>query len=362
MRLQFCDQCGRPLSEGAIARGEAVEHEGETICAQCMARRPASAAEYQQAVWHCEGCGIPVTALDLIEGRASPTGGTLRCSRCVSAGATAAKAVTKAPSLPRAAPIPVVRTQPARQPSAAAEHFVHAASREQRRPVLPLVLIAIVLPMFAVSLWFAVTSQQRLNEVMAAQGNEARHRPPPEQANAARDSAPGRAFDGDHAPPTKVEAPDPTQPLPPRNEVPVPLPEDVANDLVAIEKELAEPVIHMLQSDKLGEVREGLIESGARRLIATRPYVRRLLGDPDDGTRVLACRVAAMLDDKEALPQLSRMAEQDPDDAVQTEARKARDRLTGQGTREVRDMTPQEIEKLIKDLQDELERRKGSND
>src|SRR5690606_3822415 len=98
MLLQFCDKCGRPLSEGCLARGEAVERNGETICSHCISSEQTKAAvraetaranepegplgHYEKAVWSCESCGIPVTALDLIEGRASRVRGMLRCSRC----------------------------------------------------------------------------------------------------------------------------------------------------------------------------------------------------------------------------------------------------------------------------------------
>jgi hypothetical protein len=135
----------------------------------------------------------------------------------------------------------------------------------------------------------------------------------------------------------------------------------VAKELVSLENELATPVIQKLQSKSLGEVWDGLLEAGAQRLIATRPYVRALLGEQHDNTRLLACRVCAMLDDKEALLELSRMADQDPAPGVQVEAGKARDRLTGQSTREIRDMTLEEIRKLIKELQDELARRGGAD-
>src|SRR5690606_7283837 len=166
MLLQFCDQCGRHLSEGAIARGEAVERNGETVCAQCMARVPVRApkaveagplGDYTSAVWHCESCGIPVNALDLIEGRATRVGGALQCSRCGAPRATTAAASPPAqrPSLPRAAPVAAARSQPARQPNVRADEFLAGARREQRRPVLPILLFVIVLPMFAVSLWFA---------------------------------------------------------------------------------------------------------------------------------------------------------------------------------------------------------------
>jgi hypothetical protein len=251
------------------------------------------------------------------------------------------------------------RSHPPR-PNPRAEEFLAGAAKEQRRPVLPIVLFVIVLPMFAVSLWFAVTSQQRLNEVMASQGNSAgnaepRRRPPAEDSTPAQTPPANKTDDTDN---------EPAKPTPPPKDRAAvqPIPEDVAKDLVAIEQELAAPVILKLQSAALGEVWDGLIEAGARRLIATRPYVRALLADQHDTTRMLACRVCGMLDDKEALVRLSRMADLDPSEQVATEAGKARDRLTGQSTREIRDMTPEEIRNLIQELQDELKRRGGGNE
>jgi hypothetical protein len=52
------------------------------------------------------------------------------------------------------------------------------------------------------------------------------------------------------------------------------------------------------------------------------------------------------------------MIESDPSEAVRTEARKARDRMVGEATREVSDMSTEELEKMLRQLQEELERRK----
>ncbi|MCZ7606881.1 MAG: hypothetical protein M5U25_12615 [Planctomycetota bacterium] len=221
MLLQFCDKCGRPLSEGCLARGEAIERKGELICSACVAREQASTAVqaaaqqdpgplgvYQQAVWSCESCGIPVTALDLIEGRASRVGGVLKCSRCapVAQAAHSAPAATTPPRPepartlpPRAAP-----NLPRRAPTAprlshtAAENYVAEATTEQKRPILPIVMFAIILPMFAVSLYFAVSSQIKLNEVMSGKVEEnapdRRNRRPQEALHPEPDSvSPGRS-------------------------------------------------------------------------------------------------------------------------------------------------------------------------
>lgn len=373
MLLQFCDKCGKPLSEGAIARGEAIERDGETICAHCQSketvRTPDPAAEtgplgeYHAAVWHCEGCGIPVTALDLIEGRASRVGGVLSCSRC--AGAKAPRAAAPAPERkPERKPLPsrprVQATAP--QSTRAAGDFVAQARAEQKRPVLPIVLFLIVLPMFAISLWFAITAQNRLSEMAAQRGNEPeRNRPAPEEP-APRREPPTRI---DNTSVEKPENPQPEQPTPTPPETapaPVPLPADVQSELLAIERDLAAPVLAKLRSSDPGEVWQGLIEAGSKRLIAARSQVRALLASRDDDIRAAACRVCAMLDDREALAELGRMAEHDPNEAVKIEARKARDRMAGISTRETRDMTDAEIEELIRELQDELKRRRGRDD
>jgi hypothetical protein len=352
MLLQVCDQCGRPLSEGAIARGEAVTRDGETICTQCTQRmsvgKAAGLDNYQGAVWHCEGCGIPVSALDLIEGRASRAGGALHCSRCVTKPSRPTRA------MPRATPLPAARSQPART-TRAAEEFVKHAGKDRRFPALPVVLFIIVLPMFAVSLWFAVTSQHRLNLLNAERTN----------GNGATPQTPAPRPAPANTTPSPVPAPMPELDPEP---APVPAPQsnslavDVAAELVSLERELAAPVIRKLESEELGDVWEGLIEAGSRRLIAARPHVRALLGESDDETRLLACRVAALLDDKDALPELARMLEHDPSEPVRMEARKARDRLTGRSTREIRDMAEHEIEELMRDLQRELQRRRASHD
>lgn len=396
MLLQFCDKCGRPLSEGCIARGEAIERKGELVCSACVAREQSSAAvqaaaqqdtgplgHYQQAVWSCESCGIPVTALDLIEGRASRVGGQLKCSRCAPLAQAAPTAQTALPAAPRPAParpIPPRQApgQPRRAPAVpkhshtAAESYVAAASTEQKRPVLPIVVFAIILPMFAVSLYFAVSSQVKLNEVMSGKVEEnapdRRNRRPQETLRPEPDSVSPRPLPGgkptqqpQNPEPGPLPLPEPTS-VPGAGPEPLPLPPEVVNDLVAIEQQLAAPVINQLQSGDLGEVWEGLIAAGSRRLIACRPHVRALLRDQDDQTRAMACRVAAMLEDREALPRLKSMQEQDPSEDVRTEARKATDRLVGQATREIGDLTDAELEKMLRDLQRELERRKGRSD
>lgn len=395
MLLQFCDKCGRPLSEGCIARGEAIDRKGELICSACVAKEQTAAAmqsasevgqettgplgHYEQAVWSCDNCGIPVTALDLIEGRAARIGEMLKCSRCapvdspVAKPAEKPKAATHAPPKPaRPAPVPrkpaftppKAATSAPRQSQAAAVSYVEEAKSEQKRPILPIVMFAIVLPMFAVSLYFAVTSQQKLNEVMTAQGNEEpdrrdrrpRERLEPEDNTPETGNTSYTPPDDGGEPPTKEPAPPPTMPEK------KPLPREVVDDLIAVEKSLAEPVIKQLQSADHAEVWEGLIAAGSKRLIATRPYVRALLEDQDDQLRAIACRVSGLLDDKEALPRLSRMAENDPVEAVRIEARKARDRMTGEATRELRDLTDKELEEMLRDIQRELDRRKGRND
>ncbi|MCA8913323.1 MAG: HEAT repeat domain-containing protein [Planctomycetes bacterium] len=400
MLLQFCDKCGRPLSEGCIARGEAIERKGELVCSACVAKEQTAAAvqaatdeigqettgplgHYEQAVWTCDSCGIPVTALDLIEGRAARIGELLHCARCAPATKDvptepAARPTPQRPqpkprpagrpSLPRAA-APRAAVSAPRHASAAAEEFLAEAKSEQKRPILPLVMFAIILPMFAVSLYFAITSQQKLNDVMGRQANseaapDARNRRPREQlqpTDFGNENPPGNQPETNQ-PGTNQPVPPEPAPHQPEPASQTPLSPGVVDDLVAIEKELAEPSIAKLQSKNLGEVWEGLIEVGSRRLIAARPYVRALLRDHDDKTRALACRVSGMLNDKEALPAISRMVENDPDESVRIEARKARDRMSGEATRELRDLTDKELQEMLNDIRRELERRRERND
>lgn len=398
MLLQFCDKCGRPLSEGAIARGEAVERAGETICSGCMQRereqvRPAQPAtetgplgQYTQAVWHCESCGIPVNALDLIEGRASRAGARIKCVRCapqpahhaepvraaptrpVPAAPAASAPATSAPaaSAPVRAPLPPARSPIHARPgtSSVVQELIAEGQSAQRRPVLPILLFAIVLPMFAISLYFAITSQQKLNEAMAIRGEDEGNRPdrrdrrPQDWLEPTPLPPPRETGNTSYTPPvnggTQPELPKPPAVQP----APVSLPAEAVENLLSVENELAAPVILQLQSKDLGEVWEGLIAAGSRRLITTRPWVRALLAEQHDPTRLLACRVAALLADTDALPQLTRMSETDPSEGVRTEALKARDRMLGEATRELADLSTAELEKMLRDLQRELERRK----
>jgi hypothetical protein len=375
MLLQFCDKCGRPLSEGCIARGEAMELKGELICAHCKSSIPAAEPEatplgqYQQAVWSCETCGIPVTALDLIEGRASRIGGLLKCSRCSPAGAVASPAVLAQPPRGQALPLPkpararsappVVSRKLASAPkptAASADNYVAEAQTERRRPILPILMFAIVMPMFAISLFYAITSQVKLNEVMGKQNAT-------EDEPDRRQRRPQEKLEPDQPEPDKPKV-EPVKPEPPPEQAPARrvLPDEVVNELVGVERDLARPVIAKLQSTDLAVVWEGLIEAGRLRLIATRPYVRALLADKDDQTRAAACRVSGMLSDREALLKLARMADQDPAEPVRIEARKARDRLSGEATRDMRDLSESELNEMLRDIQRELERRKGRSD
>jgi hypothetical protein len=379
MRLNFCDSCGKPLSEGAVARGDAIERKSgadvELVCSACVAAQQAEPraahtgplGAYEEAIWSCEGCGIPVQALDFIEGRASRLGGRIRCARCKPAEQTEPKAPQpQARPAPRPAstrkPTPSAGASTIRHAPNAAKDFVQAASKGERRPVVPIVLFTVVLAMFLISMYFAITSQQRYNELMANRE--------PDNATA-RNTEPVRPQPHEGSvPPLQVDLPpEPEQPPaqpptpPERAELdPVPVPADVAEELVAIERDLAAPVIRKLQSEKLSEVWEGLIAAGSRRLVVTRPFVRRLLEDSDDDTRLLACRVAGLLEDREALPALARMAASDPDEQVRIEARQARDRMLGVASREVRDMTDAELQELLAELQAERERRRSRDD
>lgn len=394
MLLQFCDRCGRPLSEGCLARGEAVDRKGELICAPCIGKEQAQATvreatkadqdttgplgHYEQAVWSCDSCGIPVTALDLIEGRAARVSGMIRCTRCSPIQVTKPAAPVHTPPAPAprvALARPAAPTRPAPRATIprpvaanAAEAYVAQASMEQKRPVLPVVMFAIVLPMFAVSLYFAVSSQVKLNEAMAAQNKQLDELPDPRSRRPVEELTPEperpvQPGNTSYTPPDNGD-PGPTRPpedlsaAPPKR----PLPPDVLADLAGVETALAKPVIALLQSSDRAEVWQGLIAAGAQRLIAARPFVRALLRDQDDQLRAVACRVTGMLQDEDALGLLGRMVEQDPSEPVRLEARKARDRMTGKASRDIRDMTDAELNEMIRDLQRELQRRKGGRD
>ncbi len=400
MLLQFCDKCGRPLSEGALARGEAIERDGDTICTLCLEKErleqvakarieaiqahstePRPLAQYEKAVWNCISCGIPVNALDLIEGRATRTGHRVECIRCrnsavreepppavaMAVASHTAPSVTKPPSARRpavAVPRAGSRTVPRPVAPRAAEAFIAGARKEQSRPILPILLITIILPMFAVSVWFAVQYQQRLSD-LADQANQ-------QLGKSRRDS-------GRETPPvadggvTRKLPDDPPQPAP-KNPSPMPtkdgtgepssrepegLPRSIAEELANIERELAAPILKQLQSRECTEVWEGLLAAGSRRLVGTRAQVRALLEDPDARTRAIACRVTAMLGDNAALARLETLAERDPAEEVRDAAHLARSRLLGRAARELKDLTPEELETLKKEVEDQIKRHGG---
>jgi hypothetical protein len=273
----------------------------------------------------------------------------LHCSRCAAAQPARAPAA-QAEVAPQAA---ASRRVPLKVSRPSAERFVQEVKREERRPVLTIVLFAVVLPMFAVSVYFAISYQFKLGEALA--GRNAAENAPDKSLERPFDMLePGIGSEAEPASNAPVEPPKPPEPLQ--------MTPEVARELAEIEQQLANPVIMQLQSKELPDVWEGLISAGSRRYIATRPFVRRLLREPDDNTRALACRVCALLDDKESLPELDRMAESDPSEDVRIEARKAKGRLTGVATREIEDMSSEELEKYARELQKEIERRKAGND
>lgn len=365
MQLLVCDSCGRPLSEGALARGEAVERGAETICRACdlkarTAKPPAAAdsgplAHYAQTVWKCKSCGIPITALDLIEGRAARIGDEVECVRC----RAAVPAPVSAPAAPvsarvprRSAALPAAALPAGARPASKSAAYVAEAHKEERRPILPIVLIAIVLPMFALSLWYAISAQARLNESTAQAKNappEGERRPRPREMLEPERDAPA------NTPPTNTEQPKST-PEQPKPEV---MPASALKDLAAIEDNLARDTIVKLESRDLAVVWEGLIEAGSRRLIATRPWVRALLGDSDARTRAFACTVCAMLSDTNALLTIEEMAESDKSQDVRDAAHRARARLVGKATRDLSDMKPDELEALRKQIEEEIKRQKA---
>lgn len=378
MQLTVCDECARPLSEGAVARGDAEQIGERLICAKCLPRVKAkqpgpttsedtgALADYQQAVWHCDSCGIPVNALDLIEGRANRDGKRVTCSRCrpttnapVEAAPSTAAAKPEAPTpapkaaVSRRAPLKPAKLPTTRSPadSPVARELIKGSERESRFPVLPVLILAIVLPIFALSVYMAIRSQERLAEMAAARDNQpANEAYKPVEYDDPEPVTPYNPPANDEADPTPE---DPPQPIGPRAT------EDFVKGLADIEVKLARPVVEKLQSAELATVWEGLIQAGSRRLIATRPHVRRLLADQDEQTRVLACRVCALLQDQEAVGDLRRMASEDPSEMVRTEAHKARTMLSGKASRELSDMTLGELEEHLRDLQREIERRKS---
>jgi len=370
MQLLVCDSCGRPLSEGAVARGDAFERGNETICKACDTRAKAAKpaipaasvrgplAHYEQSVWKCQSCGIPVNAIDLIEGRAMRRGEEVQCSRCAQP-APAPVAETRAPEpvsmrAPRRSALHSVAASMPKSSASRSAVFVAEARKEERRPVLPIVLIAIVLPMFALSLWYAISTQQKLNEATAQAGNS--------EFQVPRAERPRESLDDGSANPRPANSETKPSPPPetPRNEAPV-IPPAVLNELAGLEKDLAADSIKKLESRDLAVVWEGLIEAGSRRMIAARPWVRALLRDTDARTRALACRVCGLLSDSEALGTLDSLAQADPSADVRDAAHLARARLVGKATRELSDMKPEELEALRKQIEDELKRHKGGN-
>ncbi|MEE9312598.1 MAG: hypothetical protein V3V10_09330 [Planctomycetota bacterium] len=331
-------------------------------------------SHYDNAVWNCESCSIPINALDLIEGRASKAGGRLLCGRCGKSVSGRSESIQQ--STEKAVePEPVVagRIPPKyllRKSISNEASFTAKAEAESKRPMLPVVLFAIILPMFAISLYFAVMSQQKLNELRmenaAADRDDTkddtvdRSRPAPEPL------IPGRRTEQPEMPnvtPTsepKLPQPNLPEPAPP---TPInPISAETAKQLAEIEQDLARPVNALLESDNLADVWEGLSQAGSQRLIACRPWVRRLLLDQDDNTRALSAHVCGLLEDEDALTQLDRMSESDPSDHVRLQARKARSRLTGQATRELADFGTKELEKLLRELKEELSRRNRADD
>ncbi|MCC6575063.1 MAG: HEAT repeat domain-containing protein [Planctomycetes bacterium] len=405
MLLQFCDKCGRPLSEGALARGEAIERGGDTICTLCVekerleqvakarieaiqanAAQPRPLAQYDTAVWNCVSCGIPINALDLIEGRAARNGHRVECIRCRGAAANEARVAPPVaahsqphapavppphapvshvpPKLPLTPPRPVQRA-PLRAPASsgrvAADAFVASARKEQSRPVLPIILFAIILPMFAISVWFAIQYQQKLSEMtdkaseLSKANNASRERPTDDGARRLPPEDPPVQ------PPPVEPAKDGTKPDTPVQ--PEGLPRTIAEDLAQIERDLAAPVLKQLQSRDRTEVWDGLLAAGSRRLIGTRAQVRALLDDADPHTRAIACRVCAMLADNNALRRLEALAESDPSEEVRDAAHLARSRLLGKAARELKDLTPEELDALKRDVEEQIrkanERRDG---
>ncbi|MHC4840567.1 MAG: HEAT repeat domain-containing protein [Planctomycetota bacterium] len=359
-----------------------MEESGALTCTTCHqtpeikrpeepAERPPAAsvlARYDNAEWSCDSCGIPVNALDLIEGRASKTGGRMVCSRCAGSVGARQEAISDEKAPPkRSLPTPAALTgsgramaMPRKSVSNEAS-FTAKAEAESKRPMLPIVLFAIILPMFAVSLYFAVMSQQKLNEMQLenasaekADDSTERRRPAPE---------PLIPDNRGSIQPDNKEEPDP-QPEVPRatSAKDNPINASAVKDLAEIEQDMARPVNALLESDDLADVWEGLVQAGSQRLIACRPWVRRLLSDQDDKTRALSAHVCGLLEDDDALPILDTMVDKDPSGQVRMQARKARSRLTGQATRELSDFSTEELENLLQELKEELSRRKPSDD
>lgn len=360
MQLLFCDSCGRPLSEGALARGEAIERNGDTICQACEAKKKASKpapaavsgplAHYAEAVWKCKSCGIPITALDLIEGRAARIGDETECVRCrgsASSGAPpVAAAVAPSVRMPkRSAALPA-----APKPASHSAAYVAQAQREERRPVLPIVLIAIVLPMFALSLWYAISTQAKLNEATTRGNSEVAKDPPKARLREVLDPPPEK--------PANVPAETGETAKPPEAPKEEGLPANALKELAAIEDQISRETITKLESRDLAVVWEGLIEAGSRRLIATRPWVRALLKDSDARTRAFACSVSAMLSDTAIISVIEDMAQNDKSQDVRDAAHRARARLIGKATRDLSDMRPEELEALRKQIEEEIKRQK----
>jgi len=350
MKLLRCDSCGRPLPEGAVRRGEAVERGGLLVCASCLAREdegfrlPVNVIEDNRErfeAWYASAAearepGDDDTDIGL---ETSPIGedtdviDPLESSR--HAQATSVKPLGRADvGIGAVGPKPGV-VLPSRRSSVAASAFGGPANsrsypeygdrvQTSKSPymIAAVVLLAILTPAFAVALWLAIgahagradyQAELERERTAALASRDEQFKTLHElhvrtlEAEKAKLQAQLAAKVGEGGVPTPTVSPanSPTVPTIPG------LSDATRKALSEQERELGDRIRPRLRAITPGERMVGLTEVIRWRAVDCIPDIRPLLASEFSPERMLAAEALGKLGDRESLAALRRMSEAD---------------------------------------------------
>ncbi len=399
MELLRCDSCGRPLSEGALRRGDAERRGVLLACRTCLAveaggqRLPVDENSPNARAWEqwyaSQGAQTDTEPTRVIEPEfpRKPAG--------ASHNGSASKPPVPVLPKPRSnRDRKITAKLPAARPREAASPVAAAAQVRSPFMLAAMILLAVVLPAFAVSLWIAISGQgeqqrlrgelelakartldergefhRRINmlEGRLTEIERAARQQPASQPQHAQPPAP--APSNQPAPPPTAPPPEPTAS---RSVLPTePLSDAEREQLDGHEQELAKQLTMGLVEATSPAARMLILgDVMTHRAIAAASSVRVFLKSAHSGERAMAAIVLGMLGDREALEQLRAIAGADEVREVRGAATEAINRISGRappdGLRSISDQSLQELEaqlaaapnsRLLGDVRAELARR-----
>ncbi len=362
MEILRCDLCKKPLSEGALARGEAKILNQQLICSSCLKHDPtlreqAQNPSAQVSSVHLESekpqLDISKPHRFLLEtGEAFEArlelqkDGSFRLASVethISSGSgldhkNRASRASQGIKLPQKHKSSAHLNFPKRsnrwvggesqpKPSGLEQAKVHTqkASSFWRSPYLlaAALLTLFILPAFSISLYVAIHSQKERNQLQVELETYRQNKKPSEDKQ-------NRQTQNNHGNTNTPEQNFELKNLHEPEQGSLRLSQQAQESLVAYEAELALPVIKKLSSEDYTQRLRGLKDAIRLRAVSAAGYIRFLTTSKDLAERLLAVRALGKLHDQQALTLLENLSQDDPVPEVRLAAQQSLQTIQGE--------------------------------